>query len=90
MKLDPDAVAERAYWAYFDGHCMYSVFAGVVAVVGVGGIGGPEDALKFFALGAVAVQDGRADDQVVLAGEPVEEGSTEGGGTERFYRSGEK
>ncbi len=28
--LEPRAVAERAYWAYFDGHCMYSVFAGIV------------------------------------------------------------
>jgi dihydroorotate dehydrogenase (NAD+) catalytic subunit len=31
-----------------------------IPVVGVGGIGGPQDALKFFALGAVAVQVGTA------------------------------
>ncbi|HSH69878.1 MAG TPA: C-GCAxxG-C-C family protein [Deferrisomatales bacterium] len=29
-RLDPDVVAARAYWDYFDGHCMYGVFAGIV------------------------------------------------------------
>ena len=29
-KLDPSAVAERAYWSYPDGHCMFSSFAGLV------------------------------------------------------------
>lgn len=30
VKLDPAAVAERAYWSYPDGHCMFSSFAGLV------------------------------------------------------------
>lgn len=30
VKLDPEAVAERAYWSYPDGHCMFSTFAGLV------------------------------------------------------------
>ncbi|BDV42265.1 cytochrome C chain A [Geotalea uraniireducens] len=30
VPLDPKAVAERAYEAYLDGHCMYGTFAGIV------------------------------------------------------------
>ena len=30
VKLDPDAVAERAYKGFLDGHCMYGSFVGII------------------------------------------------------------